>query len=228
MRRRTRRRSISSWLSPSPLPPIPCCRLKWPQARASRGSEYSIRASSTCKRASRVRARAPKISRITSSRSITAMPLSSSHLRCWPGDSSLSKMMTSQPSSRARSTISCALPEPIKCPDCGLPIRARMLSATSNPSVSTSSASSTKRLRASSGVCGGQHAAARSARVTVFGFSGTANIAAWKLRRTAGRGNRRRRRGGCRFTGRDYQDAVVLDGGGADFGQIIGEIGVVL
>ena len=57
----------------------------------------------TCRRASLVRARAAKMSRMTSWRSMTArLPVRCSQLRCWAGESSLSITMQSASSSFAR------------------------------------------------------------------------------------------------------------------------------
>ena len=55
---RTMRRSISSCVSPTPRVPMPpACRSRCDHCRVSRGSMYSSCASSTCVRASRLRAR---------------------------------------------------------------------------------------------------------------------------------------------------------------------------
>ncbi len=64
--------------------------------------------------ASRVRARMRKMSRMTSSRSITVMSPSSSQARCCAGASSLSKTMQSAPDCLASSISSRALPEPVR------------------------------------------------------------------------------------------------------------------
>ena len=71
MRSCTRRRSVSSWVSPSPprMPMPPCCRDKWPQNRVSRGSKCWSCASSIWSLPSRVRARWAKMSRISDVRS---------------------------------------------------------------------------------------------------------------------------------------------------------------
>ena len=59
MRVRTMRRSSSSCVSPTPRVPMPpACRSRCVHARVRRGSMYSSCASSTCVRASRLRARA--------------------------------------------------------------------------------------------------------------------------------------------------------------------------
>ena len=69
----TSRRSSSSCVSPGPRRPMPppTCRDRWVHICFSRGSEYSSWASSTCSRASGVRARVAKMSRISSLRSST-------------------------------------------------------------------------------------------------------------------------------------------------------------
>ena len=92
----------------------PPCLPRCDHARTSRGSEYSIRARSTCSLASRVWARLAKMSKITSCRSITSMPVSFSQFLCCDGVSSLSKMITSACESLAKAATSSAFPEPIK------------------------------------------------------------------------------------------------------------------
>ena len=109
---RARRRSTSICFSPSPLaappPPLPPpepppWRSRWLHMRAMRGREYCMRASSTWSVASRVRARLAKMSRMTSSRSITHSSIRRSHSLCWDGASMLSNTTQSAP----QSTASC-------------------------------------------------------------------------------------------------------------------------
>ena len=123
MRVRAKRRSTSICCSPmpraAPPPPLPPpapppSRSRCPHIRASLGKEYCIRARSTCSRASRVCARWEKISRITSSRSITQILASSSQFLCCDGRNMLSNTMQSHSCAFARSTISSALPVPHK------------------------------------------------------------------------------------------------------------------
>ena len=87
MRLPTSRRSTSSCVSPGPRRPMPppCCRDRCVHICLSRGSEYSSWASSTCSRASGVRARVAKMSRINSLRSSTLTPVAFSRLRTWAG-----------------------------------------------------------------------------------------------------------------------------------------------
>ena len=108
------RRSSSSWLSPPPrcVTPPPRCLSKWLHARLRRGSEYSSFASSTCKRASFVRALAAKISRITSCLVTISIEDFSSQLRCWTGVSSSSKIIVDAPAARASAMISPHFPSP--------------------------------------------------------------------------------------------------------------------
>jgi len=70
-------------------------RERWVHIRFSRGKEYSSWASSTASLASWVRARAAKMSRITSERSSTFTSRARSRLRVWAGERSLSKITTS-------------------------------------------------------------------------------------------------------------------------------------
>ena len=96
MRSPIRRRSISIWLSPGPprKPKPPRWRSRWVQDRTSRVRWYSRCASSTCSEPSRVRARSPKISRISPVRSMTLQPQARSRLRCCTGDNAASTTAT--------------------------------------------------------------------------------------------------------------------------------------
>ena len=136
--------------APPPPDPPPPSRSRCPHIRAILGRAYCMRASSTWSVASLVWARCAKISRITSSRSITQIPDSSSHSRCWDGASSLSNTMQSHSCAFANSTISAALPVPQRYFLCMERDHARCSSATPIPSVCTSSSSSSRRLMSSS------------------------------------------------------------------------------
>ena len=93
-------------------PEPPPWRSRWFHMRAMRGREYCMRASSTCRVASRVRARLAKMSRMTSSRSMTHSSTSRSHSLCWEGESILSKTTQSARQSSASCFTSCAFPVP--------------------------------------------------------------------------------------------------------------------
>lgn len=73
---------------------------------------YSSCASSTCMRASRLRARVAKMSRITSARSMTRQPVMSSMFFPCVGDSSSSKMTSVMRSAPIRSRSSSIFPLP--------------------------------------------------------------------------------------------------------------------
>ena len=103
MRARSTRRSCSSCFSPSPprAPMPPPWRDRWLHCRVSRGSRYLSRASSTWVRASRLRARWSKISRIRPLRSMTGRPVAFSRFLTWLAERSSSKISRPAPSSRA-------------------------------------------------------------------------------------------------------------------------------
>ena len=110
---RTRRRSVSSWLSPGPRVPIPPpVRDRWVHSRVSRGRWYSSAASSTCSRPSFVLAWRAKMSMISAERSSTLQSSSFSRLRCWFGASSSSTMRTLKSVAAFSSTSSAARPLP--------------------------------------------------------------------------------------------------------------------
>ena len=83
-----RRRSVSIWVSPGPprKPKPPRCRSRWVHERTRRERWYFRCASSTCSAPSAVRARWPKISRMSPVRSMTLQPKAFSRLRCCAGD----------------------------------------------------------------------------------------------------------------------------------------------
>ena len=97
MRSRARRRSVSIWLSPGPLVPMPPSirpaprRSRWVQSPRMRAMLYSSWASSTCSLPSAEWAWSAKMSRITAVRSITGTPSAASRLRSWRGASSSSQ-----------------------------------------------------------------------------------------------------------------------------------------
>ena len=96
MRSPISRRSASIWVSPGPprKPKPPRWRSRWVQERTRRERWYSRWASSTCNVPSAVRARSPKMSRISPVRSITLQPQARSRLRCCTGDSAASTIAT--------------------------------------------------------------------------------------------------------------------------------------
>ena len=95
---RMRRRSVSSFVSPGPLVPMPPpSRDSAAPAPTSRGSRYLSCASSTCSLPSRVRARRAKMSRISCVRSMTFRPTIFSISRSCAGVSSVSNTTTSTP-----------------------------------------------------------------------------------------------------------------------------------
>ena len=123
----------------------------------SRGSEYSRRASATCRPASRVCARSAKTSRMTSCLSMTARPAISSQFRCCPGERAASKTITLAPSSFACRASSRAFPSPRSRAGDFRRSLARVVRVTSKCRFSTSSVSSARSSSPSpsgmSGVC---------------------------------------------------------------------------
>ena len=115
MRSRTRRRSISSFCSPGPRPPMPPSSRDRPESPRliSRGSRYFSWASSTWILPSWVRARRAKMSRISCERSITLRSVASAMARAWAGVRFWSTTMKSACSRSAWMIRSCSLPEPI-------------------------------------------------------------------------------------------------------------------
>ena len=143
MRSRIIRRSVSNFVSPGPLVPIP------PPKRERdipcpiiRGSVYCSCASSTCSLPSFVRARCAKISRINAVRSSTLIPSACSRFRCWAGDNSSSNTQRSTSSCCANRARSLTLPRPIKNPGSGLGRFCKNFAITSAPAVSASCRSS--------------------------------------------------------------------------------------
>ena len=133
------RRSVSSFVSPGPLVPIPPPR----RERESpcpmiRGSVYCSCASSTCSLPSFVCARCAKISKINAVLSRTLMPNACSRFRCWAGDNSSSNTQRSMSSCWAYKARSLTLPRPIKKPGSGLGRFCKNLAITSAPAVSAS------------------------------------------------------------------------------------------
>lgn len=115
MRTRSRRRSVSSWVSPGPRRPIPpFCRSRWVQPRTSRVLMCSSCASSTCNLPSWVRARWAKMSRISPVRSSTRHSNARSRLRSWLGVKVWLKITSSTFSALTRSCNSSTLPLPIR------------------------------------------------------------------------------------------------------------------
>ena len=93
MRSRSRRRSVSSCVSPGPRRPIPpFWRSRWVQPRTRRVDMCRSCASSTCSLPSCERARCAKMSRISPVRSSTRQPSARSRLRSCEGLSAWLKM----------------------------------------------------------------------------------------------------------------------------------------
>ena len=113
IRRRIRRRSVSSCVSPGPRVPIPPpSRDKATPAPTNRGSRYSSCASSTCNLPSRVLARVAKMSRMSCVRSSTRRSSTRSRLRSCAGLSSLLKITRSTTASSHASANASTLPRP--------------------------------------------------------------------------------------------------------------------
>ena len=139
------RRSISSCVSPTPRVPIPpACRSRCDHWRVSRGSMYSSCASSTCVRASRLRARPAKMSRISALRSMTLVSMIFSRLRVCAGESSSSKTISETFCFSARRLISSAFPLPIQVAASGAVRLARIFATTTPPAVSINFSSSSR------------------------------------------------------------------------------------
>ena len=155
------------------MEPPPRWRLRCVHALFKRGRLCSRRASSTCNTASLVCARSPKISRITSWRSITRIfsSASSSQLRCCAGVNWLSKIITSQSYAFASSTNSLALPDPTNSLACGLRIETMRSCRMPKPRVSTNSRSSSSKLRVLLVVSSGSVTPISIARSTTVGLS---------------------------------------------------------
>ncbi len=168
MRVRTMRRSSSSWVSPTPRVPMPpACRSRCDHCRVSRGSMYSSCASSTCVRASRLRARRAKMSRISALRSMTFLSVIFSRFRTWAGERSSSKTISPASCRSAVRFSSSALPLPMKLAGSGAGRLATRVATTIPPAVSTSLPSSSR--------CSSEALRAISGRIrpTVMTFSGT-------------------------------------------------------
>ena len=149
IRRRIRRRSVSSLVSPGPLVPMPPPRRdKAADAPTKRGSRYRNCASSTWSLPSRVRARRAKMSRMSWVRSMTRSSRIFSMLRSWAGVSSLSKMTNERSDSWHAALSISSLPDPIsvaasgRSRSCVKRMTGSMSAASANPA-SSSSASST-------------------------------------------------------------------------------------
>ncbi len=116
MRTEIRRLSVSSWVSPGPLKPIPpFCRSRCVQPLTSRVDKCLSCANSTCNFPSNELALREKISKIKPVRSITWHSRSFSKLRSCEGESSAEKITKSSSNSFTNSANSTTLPEPIKC-----------------------------------------------------------------------------------------------------------------
>src|SRR4029079_492520 len=120
----------------------PRCGAGWLRRRTSRVERYCSRARSTWSLPSWLRARSPKISRISIVRSATATPRWGSRLRCCAGESAWSKMTTSAWCSWTSSFSSSALPEPTKKVASGALRRAPTRSTTTAPGGDAHSTSS--------------------------------------------------------------------------------------
>ena len=115
MRSRTRRRSISSLVSPGPRPPMPPARRESEVSRcARRGSRYLSCASSTWSLPSRVEARCAKMSRISWVRSMTRRSSRSARLPRLAGRRGRRRRSRGRrPRWKQRITSSWSLPAPI-------------------------------------------------------------------------------------------------------------------
>ena len=116
MRSRSRRRSVSSCVSPGPRRPIPpFWRSRWVQPRTRRVDMWRSCASSTCSLPTCERARCAKMSRISPVRSITRQPSARSRLRSCEGLSAWLKMTSAASCALTAASISASLPVPTKC-----------------------------------------------------------------------------------------------------------------
>ena len=139
------RRSSSICASPGPprAPMPPRWRSRWLQRRTRRVERYCSRASSTCSLPSWLRARSPKISRISIVRSATATPEVPLEVALLRRRQRLVEERRPRPGAAATSSFSSsALPEPTKNAGSGALRRATTRATATSPADSASSASS--------------------------------------------------------------------------------------
>ncbi len=165
MRVRASRRSVSSWVSPGPLVPMPPPRRSRCLHRPlNLGRRYSICASSTWSLPSRVCACMAKMSRMSAVRSTTlTSPMIRSRLACCEGVRSSSNTTRVASRSRAMRATSSALPEPMNVRGFGFSSFWETVATISAPAVSASRRSSARESSTSQSP-GPRSAATRTAR----------------------------------------------------------------
>ena len=167
-----RRRSVSSFVSPGPRVPMPPPRRESAAfAPTRRGIRYFSCASSTCSFPSRVRARRAKMSRINWVRSSTFKSSAFSRLRSCAGDSSLSKITTSAPTSSHETASDSTLPLPRNVAGSGFGRSCNTRSTTCAPAAAARPASSSSECSGSNcleGPLNNPTSAARSLTSGVF------------------------------------------------------------
>ena len=152
IRRRIRRRSVSSFVSPGPRVPIPPpSRDKAMPAPTNRGSRYLSCASSTCNFPSRVLAREAKMSRMSCVRSSTRRSSVRSRLRSCPGLNSLLKITRSAPASSHASASIATLPRPSNSAGSGRRRSCNTCNTTVTPAAAARPRSSSRECSTSTG-----------------------------------------------------------------------------